>query len=83
MSGGAPPLVVATTLLYLVGTADDTVTVFAPGSSTGVPATFDAGGHASVNAALVIGFNHVCAVVAKGDQGHSESQECVDVAYLP
>ncbi|HEY1557848.1 MAG TPA: hypothetical protein VGF94_23610 [Kofleriaceae bacterium] len=83
MSGGSTPLVLTATTLYLVGTPNATVTVFAPGSSTGVTATFDASGNASVNAALATGFNHVCAVVAKGDQGHPESQECIDVAYLP
>ena len=71
------------TTMYLVGTPNDTITVFAPGSSSGVSATFDASGSASVVAGLEIGFNHVCAVVAKGDTGHAESQECVDVAYLP
>ena len=77
------PLVVRTNHVALVGAAGKTFNVYVNDVAGAQGLSFDGSGNASVDGALVPGYDHVCAVLPAGDYTHAESRECIDVAYLP
>lgn len=73
--------------LTLVGTANDRFDVYTSHAALTMPGpqgvSFDAGGAATFALTLAQGATHVCLTLQGGQQGSSEADKCIDVAFLP